>query len=320
MPEPGSGELRIRVLACGVAYADLMLREGLYPIKTGWPRVPGYDVVGEIEAVGPDCPAPWACGQRVAALTVLGSYARHRRLPHHWCIALPPQLDPLRAAAIGLNYLTALQMLRRAAMLEAGDSVLVHAAAGGVGSAVLDLAKLLQLRVLGTVSAGKMDYVRRHGGEPIDYRSEDVEARVRQLTGGAGVDAVLDSIGGAEIRRSYRLLKPTGSVISYGALTLADQGRLSIGGALAAVLNGPRYSALRLFQESRGVYGFNVQSWRDHRPRAYRQDFAQLFDWLEQGKIDPQIAEVLPLQRAEDAQRKLGSGKIIGKLLLDCTA
>jgi NADPH:quinone reductase-like Zn-dependent oxidoreductase len=318
---PGPGEVRVRMLAAGVAFADLMLREGLYPVDIPWPRVPGYDIVGEIEAVGPavpdaDVPDAFAIGARVAAITVWGSYARHRLLPAAWCVPVPAALDPHQAGALLLNHLTALQMIRRVAQLEAGDSLLVHSAAGGLGSAVLDLGRLLGIRVLGLASAAKHDYVRKLGGEPIDYRNEDVEARVRALTEGAGVHAVFDAVGGAGLRRSYRLVRPSGVVVSYGALSVACSGRFDLAGAVAAMLRTPSFSAMRLLRESKGVHGYNVQIWRDQRAASYRSDLAQILEWAAAGRLHPQVAEVLPLEQAARAHRLLGEGSMRGKLLL----
>lgn len=314
VPPPAPGQVRVRMLATGVAFADLMIREGAYPIKLPWPRTPGYDIVGEVEAAGDG--VELSPGTRVAALTVHGSYARHRLLDARECVPVPAQVDPAQAVALVLNYLTAWQMLHRVAHLGAGDTVFIHAASGGVGTAVLELARLEGIRVIGLASAAKHAQVRALGGEPVDYRSEDVEARVRELTGDRGVDAVLDAIGGAETRRSLRLVRPTGTVVCYGALSAASNGRVKPATALASLLRAPRMTPLRMLGEARGVAGYNVDIWRIHRHDCYEQDLAHLVQLLADGRLNPIIAERIPLAEAARAQTLLGEGRTQGKLVL----
>ena len=313
---PGPGEVRVRMLAAGVAFADLMIREGVYPIALPWPRTPGYDIVGEIEAVGPDVPEAFAVGTRVAALTVHGSYALHRLLPADQCVVVPAAVDPAQAVALVLNYLTAWQMLHRVARLEAGDTVLIHAAAGGVGTAVLELARLAGIRVIGLCSAAKHERVRALGGEPVDYRSEDVAARVQALTDGRGVAAVLDAVGGRESRRSWELLQPTGTLVCYGALRVASGGRVGLRSALPSLLRAPRFTPMRLLTDVKGAIGYNVDSWRVARPAAYREDLSHLVTLLADGALEPLVGARIPLAEAARAQRMLGSGDTEGKLLL----
>jgi NADPH:quinone reductase-like Zn-dependent oxidoreductase len=316
LDQPGPGEVRVRMLAAGVSYADLMIREGVYPIDLPWPRTPGYEIVAEIEATGPDVEPQLAVGTRVAALTVEGSYARHRILPAAWCVPLPGAVAPERAVALVLNYLTAYQMLRRVAQLEPGDSVVVHAAAGGVGTAVLELARLFELRVFGLCSKHKHEFVERLGGIPIDYRHEDVEARVRQLNGGKGVHAVLDAVGGHENARSFRMLRQTGRVVCYGWLALSPEGRRNVLATLRTLITMPRFSALSLYMQAKGVCGYHADRWRTQRPTLYRQDLAWLLERLAEGQLAPHIDEQLPLAAAARAQRKLGQGGSTGKLVL----
>jgi NADPH:quinone reductase-like Zn-dependent oxidoreductase len=316
VPAPGPGQIRVRMLAAGVAFADLMIREGVYPIELPWPRTPGYDIVGEIEAIGPGVPSELSVGSRVASLTVHGSYARHRLLSADQCVPVPDSVDPAQAVALVLNYLTAWQMLHRVARVQAGDTVFIHAASGGVGTAVLELARIAGIRIIGICSASKHDQVRALGGIPIDYRNEDVEARVRDLTEGRGVDAVLDSIGGAETKRSWRLVRPTGVVVCFGALSIASNGRLSLPSAVKAMLGSPRFTPLGLLTDVKGAIGYNVDHWRMNRPEAYREDLAHVVKLLADGQINPLIAERVPLAEARRGQELLGSGKTQGKVVL----
>lgn len=316
VPPPGDGELRIRMLAAGVAFAHLMIREGVYPIKLGWPRTPGYDIVGEIEAVGPGVDAALRPGMRVAALTVHGSYAEYRLLPAQQCVPVPDAVDPAQAVALVLNYLTAWQILFRVAHLSEGDTVLIHAAAGGVGTAVLELARRFGLHVIGLCSASKHERVRALGGTPIDYRQSNVAAEVATLTDGHGVDAVLDAVGGSETRRSWKMLAPTGTLVCYGALSVASEGRVRLRTVLPAVLGTARFSAMHLFSEVKDVAGYNVDVWRRHRPAAYRADLGELVRLLAEGALDPVIAERIPLAEATRAHQLLGAGRTEGKLVL----
>lgn len=315
IPQPGPGEVCVRMLAAGVAFADILVREGLYPLPLPWPRVPGYDVVGEIEAVGSNVASEFAVGTRVAALTVHGSYARHRLLPVAHCVPVSPQVDPAQAVALVLNYLTAYQMLHRVAALKRGDTVAVYAAAGGVGTAVLELAKLAGIRVIGLASPAKHALVRQLGGEPVDSRASDLETQVKRIAKD-GVEAVLDPVGGAETRRAFRLLKPTGMLVVYGALSVANKGRLDVLGALKSVVGGARFAALSLLTQGRGVVGYNVQTWRDNRPAAYREDLSHLMMLLAEGRLAPLVTERIPLEEAARAQSLLGEGRSTGKLVL----
>lgn len=316
VPSPGPGEVRVRMLAAGVAFADLMIREGVYPIDLPWPRTPGYDIVGEVEAVGPDVPEEIAVGTRVASLTVHGSYALHRILPVDQCVVVSQTMDPAQAVALVLNYLTAWQMLHRVAHLEAGDTVLIHGAAGGVGTAVLELARLADIHVIGLCSAAKHDRVRALGGEPVDYRREDVAERVNALTDGQGVMAVLDAVGGRETRRSWDLLQATGTLVCYGALSVASGGRVGLRSALPSLLRAPRFTPMRLLSDVKGAIGYNVDGWRTARPTAYREDLSRLVALLADGKLEPVIGARIPLADAAQAQRMLGSGETQGKLVL----
>lgn len=316
VPPPGEGEVRVRMLAAGVAFADLMIREGVYPIKLGWPRTPGYDIVGEIEAVGPGVGDALQPGMRVAALTVHGSYAEYRLLPAQQCVPVPDAVDPAQAVALVLNYLTAWQMLFRVAHLSEGDTVLIHAAAGGVGTAVLELGRRFGIRVIGLCSSAKHERVRALGGTPLDYRKNNVAAEVATLTDGRGVDAVLDAVGGSETRRSWKMLAPTGTLVCYGALSVASEGRVRLRKALPAMLGSARFSAMHLFTEVKGVAGYNVDVWRRHRPAAYREDLAELIRLLAEGALDPIIAERIALADAARAHQLLGAGRTEGKLVL----
>jgi NADPH:quinone reductase-like Zn-dependent oxidoreductase len=313
VPRPGPGEVVVRMQAAGVAYADVMMREGLYP-GVGLPVTPGYDVVGTVEAVGEGV-ADLAPGQAVAALTVFGSYARHVRVPAAHAVPIPDGLDPAEAVSLVLNYLTAFQMLHRSAHVSPGDSILVHGAAGGVGTAMLQLARLANVRAFGTASAGKHDLVRALGGIPIDYRTDDFVARVRAEAKG-GVEAAFDPIGGANWARSHAALAPTGTLVVFGAYDVLAGGRRDLIGAARMFLRTPRISPIRMLGDNKGVVPYTVTAWRDRRPGLYRQDLITLFTALADRRIAPVVAERVPLAEAARAHALLGGAKIAGKIVL----
>jgi len=312
LPLPAAQEIRLRVLATGVAVADILMREGVYPGVT-FPLTPGYDVVGIVDALGVGCDASTPLGSRVAALTVTGGYARYACVAQRHCVTVPEGPDDARAVATVLNYLTAYQMLHRCVDLAAGDSVLVHGAAGGVGTALLQLAALRGLHALGTASRGKHDRVRALGGDPIDYRTEDFVARARAV---GGVAAAFDPIGGAHVRRSFRALRPAGTVVTYGSSAVLRDGRLDIPRAALAFARAPRFAPLDLLAHAQGVVGYSIVAWRDARAAAYRADLTTLFGMLAEGRIDPIVDRQMPLGSAPEAHDLLGRAGAVGKIVL----
>src|SRR5215211_4836850 len=207
VPQPGSGEVRVRVLAAGVSFTDAQLRAGTYLGVPEPPFTPGYELVGVVEELGPGC-SRLKVADRIGALTVWGAYAERVCVPEVNAVEVPEDLDPAEVVSLVLPYMTAYQLLHRVAMAKSGETVLVHGAAGRMGTAVLELGALAGLRLYGTASARDRAVVERLGAVAIDYRNEDFLARVREMTGD-GVDVVLDGIGGALSLRSFRALRPS---------------------------------------------------------------------------------------------------------------
>ena len=310
---PGPGEARVAIEAAGVAFADIVMRTGLYPgVKA--PVTPGYDFVRRIEALGSGVEG-FAVGQRVAALTVTGSYATRRNIEARFLVAAPED-TPAEALVAGvLNGLTAWQMFHRVAGSAPGEWVLVHGAAGGVGGLLLDLARMAGVKAIGTASAGKKDEVEAKGGVHVDYRAEPVAPRALALSGG-GVVAAFDHVGGPHLKQaSLAALRDGGTAVLYGGYD-ATKGGKARPAALLKMLLADRLSALKLFSGSRGVVGYNVTSWRDARPEPYRQDLAKMLGLIGDGAIQPRIAKVLPLAEAGEAQALLQSAKLSGKIVL----
>lgn len=313
LPPPGPGEVRVAIEAAGVAFADIVMRTGLYPgVKA--PVTPGYDLVGRIEAVGPEV-AGFSVGQRVAALTVTGSYADRRNVPAQHLARAPESVAAETLVAGVLNGLTAFQMFHRLASIEPGEWILVHGAAGGVGGLLLELARLAGVRAIGTASSSKRGVVEAKGGIYLDYRSEPVAERARALSGG-GVVAAFDHIGGSHLKTaSIAALRAGGTAVLYGGYD-ATRGGKARPAAMLRMLLADRLSALKLFSTSQGVVGYNVTSWRDARPYAYRKDLAAVLDLIGRGRLKPEIAEVFALSEAAQAQSLLQSTAATGKIVL----
>lgn len=318
LPEPGNGEVRVKVAACGVAFADVLMREGLYPGVPKPPFAPGYDVVGTIDALGPSV-RELAVGQRVVALTKLGGYADYTCVPAASIVPAPDGVDDAEAVALVLNFLTAYQMIHRCARLRGGERVLIHGAGGGVGDALLQLGKLAGLQMYGTASKGKHDAIRTLGATPIDYRDEDFVGRIKELTID-GVDAVFDAVGGKQWKRSFDCLRVGGMLIGYGFSAATVKGRRALGKAAANYLGMPRFQLLALMDATRSVMGYNVTVMKAGRPDWYRQDLAELLALLAAKKIRPLIAERLPLADAARAHQLLDDAAVAGKLVLLCGA
>jgi NADPH2:quinone reductase len=262
-------------------------------------------------------------GQIVAALPIHGAYAEFVCLPQRSLVPVPPGLDPAEAVSLILNYITAYQMMHRSAKVSAGQRVLIHGAAGGVGTALLQLGRLAGLTMYGTCSSRGASTVSDLGGMPIDYQHQDFVAEIHRLTGD-GVDVVFDSIGGAHIWRSRQALRPGGRVVAYG-LT----GSLS-GGRLASGRSGGRhpYRAIAIFgwyiacgwvlPGRRRVVPYSIQTLMRLKPAWFREDLIALFELLRQEKVKPLIAQRFPLAEARRAQELLGKGGVTGKFVLVC--
>jgi NADPH:quinone reductase-like Zn-dependent oxidoreductase len=314
-PEPGPGEIRIRVKAAGVNFADVLARMGLYPDAPKPPMVVGYEVSGHVDANGPG-PVRFEKGRAVLALTPFRGYADTVVVPSDLAFPVPPTLTHNEAAAIPVNYLTAFVALYRMANVKAGETVLVHGAGGGVGIAATQLARLRRAAIIGTASASKHNALRSFGVDhAIDYRSADVAKEVARITGGRGVDVVLDPIGGDSFARSYRMLAPLGRLIVYGVSDMVGGDRRSLWRLLRSLWNMPKFGPLRLMNENRGVFGLNLgHLWTERKLLAGTMD--SLLADFGSGRLKPVVSKTFPLDRAPDAHRFLQSRANIGKVIL----
>ena len=333
-PRPGRGEVRVRVLAAGVSYTDAMLRVGSYLGVPKPPFTPGYELVGVVEELGPGC-TELHVGDRIGALTVWGADAERVCVLEANAVEVPEDVDPAQILNLIFTYMTAYQLLHRTAKVKSGETVLVHGAAGRVGTAVLELGALAGLRMYGTCSERDVVAVERLGAVAIDYRNEDFLARVRELTR-EGVDVVLDGFGGALSLRSFRALRPGGRLVVFGHSDTVAHGHRSWRGwikwyAATAVVSlwgrlSPRRRVLiyRVQKLRIGHQWLPVSTRRQALPVGggprdpdwFREDFCALLELLREGKIHPAVAERLPLSDARRAHELLESSADKGKLVL----
>jgi NADPH:quinone reductase-like Zn-dependent oxidoreductase len=315
-PVPGPGEVRIRVRACGLNFAEVMARQGLYPDAPKPPCVLGYEAAGEVDAVGPGVDGP-GVGTRVVALTRFGGHADVVCVPVAQVLPLPDGMDFNVAAAIPVTYLTAYHMLFRVANLQPGAKVLIHMAAGGVGIAALQLCSTVpDVETFGTASSGKHDILREEGCDhPIDYRSTDYAERVRELTGGAGVDVILDALGGKDWSIGMRLLRPVGHLVAYGFANITGGERRSLLRMVGQGVQIPRFTPLGLMDANRSISGVNIgHLWNE--VELLRGELAAVLELWRKGTVRPRIDSVHPFTAAADAHARITQRRNVGKVIL----
>jgi NADPH:quinone reductase-like Zn-dependent oxidoreductase len=333
-PRPGRGEVRVRVLAAGVSFTDAQLRAGTYLGVPKPPFTPGYELVGVVDELGPGC-SRLREGDRVGALTVWGAYAERVCVPEANAVEVPEDLDAAEVVSLVLTYMTAYQLVHRMAMAKSEEAVLVHGAAGRVGTAVLELGALAGLRLYGTASARDRAAVERLGAVAIDYRNEDFLARLRDLPG-KGVDVALDGLGGAVSLRSFRALRPGGRLVVFGHYSTLAHGRKSWRGWIEWYAATATVALWGLLSPRRRVLAYRIQKLRDRHqwlpvgggpqalpvgggprdPDWFREDFHALLELLRADKIHPVVAERLPLSDARRAHELLERSAARGKLVL----
>jgi NADPH:quinone reductase-like Zn-dependent oxidoreductase len=321
-PEPKDGEVRVRVLAAGVSLPDIMAREGVHPETPPVPFTPGWDLVGVVDRIGGGV-SGIEPGQTVAALPIHGAYAEFVCLPQRELVPVPSGLDAAEAVSLVLNYITAYQMLHRSAKVRPGQRALIHGAAGGVGTALLQLGRLVGLEMYGTCSTRSAPAVADLGGIPIDYQGPDFVKEIHRLTR-EGVDAVFDPIGGRHLWHSRGALRPGGRVVGYGlrsslrgeGLASGRPGRRQRFGGTA--LFGLYIAGGWILPGRKRVVPYSIQTLKRLKPDFFRQDLVALLDLLQQKKIKPLIAQRFPLPEARHAQELLGKGGVTGKIVLVC--
>jgi len=316
-PDPAveSGAVRIRVEAAGVNFADVLARIGLYPDAPPPPCVLGYEVAGVVDAVGPEV-AGLRAGDRVLAITRFGGYSSVVVVPTAQAVPLPASLTAAKAAAIPVNYMTAWLMLIRCGNLQPGEQVLVHAAAGGVGQAAVQICRWRGATVIGTASAAKHERLRESGvAHCIDYHRQDVLTEVRRLTGGRGVDIVLDAVGGRSFGDSYRCLAPLGRLMVFGMSSFATGKKRRLLAVVRGLLATPRFHPLSLINKNRGVFGLNIgHLWSESA--LLRGMLDEIVGLAAAGTFDPVVDRAFPLAEVAGAHAYLQEHRNFGKVVL----
>jgi NADPH2:quinone reductase len=314
LPNPGPGEVRLKILAAGVSYPDVMMRQGIHPEARRLPFTPGWDVVGTVDMLGEGVEA-MPLGATCAAMPIVGGYAEYLCLPATELVRVPPNLDPAEGVCLILNYVTAYQMLHRSAQAKPGESALIHGAAGGVGTALLQLARMHGILSYGTASTGKLRTVESLGGHAIDYKRSDFLKEIRNTPGG-GVDIVFDGIGGWNLLRSWRALTVGGRLVAYGLLSSFTSGKRDLKRLLVSAAGWAASYTLSLLSRRKRLFIYSIQMLQRRKPDWFRQDLTTLFDLLERGELKPLIDRKLALEQADLAHELLAKGDTVGKIVI----
>lgn len=320
-PEPslGPGEVRIEVRAAGINFADLMARAGIYPDAPPPPTVVGYEVAGVVESVGEGVDA-YAPGDRVLAGTRFGGYAELVSVPAEAVLPLADELSFEQGAAIPVSYMTAYAGAVLMGGLRKGERFLIHAAAGGVGIAALQIASHVGAEVFGTASHSKHEAIREHGcRHPIDYHSADFREEVMRITGGEGVDVIMDAIGPSSFRRSYRCLRSGGRLVMFGLAEVQTGERRDIpalvkGLARMPLATIPWWKSLALMNENKSIAGLNMLKWWDRE--GLDRVIGPVGELMAAGAVRPVVAESFPFDQAGAAHSFLAERRNVGKVVL----
>ena len=318
-PPVGPGEVRVAVRAAGINFADLMARAGVYPDAPAPPCVVGYEVAGEVESVGEGVESV-AVGDRVIAGTRFGGYAELVSVPVEQVLPLPEELSFEQGAAFPVNYGTAYAALVIMGGLKPDERVLIHAAAGGVGIAATQLARGIGTEIFGTASAAKHDAIRAQGVDhAIDYRDVDFADEAMRITGGTGLDLIIDALGPTSFRKDYRILRPGGRLVMYGLSEVQTGERRDVPAVLRGLIRMPLatmpwWRSLGVMKENKGVFGLNMLKWWDDE--GLDRVLEPLAAGLEAGEFAPVVAEAFPFERAPDAHRFIGERRNVGKVVL----
>jgi NADPH:quinone reductase-like Zn-dependent oxidoreductase len=326
--QPKAGEVLVRVRVAGVNFADLLQRMGIYPAGPKPPFVPGGEVAGVIERFGDGAGAVYGegdaaaeavqlrVGDAVVALLPFGGYAEWVVAPAQQVYRIPAGMSFEDAAAIPVNYLTAYHSMFGVGNLEAGDRILIHNAAGGVGIAAVQLAKQKGLVIFGTAGPAKQEFLRKlHVDHPIDYERSNIVEAVRKFAPD-GIEMVMDAVGGKSFADSYKCLGPTGRLVVYGFSAAAgNDGRRHWLRGLAALLQTPRFHPLKLLRDNISVCGVNLGLLQTH-PAVMRRELEEIFRMYAAGEIKPVIAKKFLLDQGAEAHQFIHDRKNIGKVLL----
>jgi len=314
IPTPDAREVCIKVNYFGLNFADVVARRGLYPDAPKNPAVLGYDVTGTIHSVGAEV-TEFKVGDKVAALTRFGGYAEYACTMVEGVVKIPKGYDEAKATALATQACTAYYCAEECVTLNTGDNVLVQAAAGGVGSILVQIARHHGCTVFGTASTSKQKILESNGVHyPIDYTKQDFKDEITKILGGDNLDFVFDSIGGSVFKKGYKLLQPGGTMVTFGAAAqVAGNNKFK---ALAVVFGFGIFSPIQLLMSSKSLVAVNMLRIADYKPALFKKIFSGVMNYAEQGVIDPTVAKVYPADQIAEAHSHLESRNSIGKLVM----
>jgi NADPH:quinone reductase-like Zn-dependent oxidoreductase len=315
MPTLDKNEVLIKVHTFGLNFADVVARRGLYPDAPKNPAVLGYDVAGTVHALG-SAVQDLKIGQRVTALTRFGGYAEYAKTMREGVTPIPDSIDFATATALATQGCTAYYCAYESVKLHEGDKVLIHAAAGGVGSLLVQMAKREKCIVYGTASSGKMDYLKSIGVDvPIDYTKEDFSVFLKNK--GVKIDVAFDSLGGRTFKNSVKSLNAGGRIVTFGAAEQIQGNNTNKIGALMAVLRFGIFSPIQLLMKSSAIIGVNMLRIADNRPKVFGLCLEAVVDMAEKGIIQPTISKVFKVQDIAKGHDYLESRQSIGKVVIE---
>uniref|UniRef100_A0A8B9C7Q6 Vesicle amine transport 1 n=1 Tax=Anser brachyrhynchus TaxID=132585 RepID=A0A8B9C7Q6_9AVES len=312
---PRPGEVSVRVRACGLNFADLLARQGLYDRLPPPPVCPGMECAGTVCALG-DGVSERQVGDKVMVLARSGLWQEVVNVPAGQTFPMPEGMSFEEAAALLVNYITAYMILFDFGNLRPNQSVLIHMAAGGVGTAAIQLCKTVEnVTIFGTASASKHDTLKESGvAHPIDYRTMDYAEEVRKISP-KGVDIVLDPLGGSDTSKAFHLLKPMGKLITYGVANLLTGQKKNLMAMAKTWWNQFSINALQLLHQNKAVCGYHL-GYMDEEYELIGGVVAKLISLYNQGKIKPKIDSVWPFDQVADAMRQMQEKKNVGKVIL----
>ena len=313
MPEPGFGEVLVRVLRSGVAFTDVMIRKGMYPELKGKPPLTlGYDMVGVVEKLGAGVETLTE-GDLVADMTVVGGHAQYLCRKEESLVPVPEGVDPTEAAALVLPYVTAYQMFNWLATVEKDGEILIHGAAGAVGRALLEMGRIFTARMFATDHRRNFDLIKEYGAVPIDYEDQDFVEVIASQTEN-GVAAVFDAVGLDNFKRSFKCLKPGGTLVAYGFY----ENVMGAGHKLDPLQGFLTVKLWHLLPNKRKSYFYSIGGFRKKSPDLFKQDLTILFHLLKAGKLKPLIDSVIPMSEVATAHRRIEAGEAQGKIVVKC--
>jgi NADPH2:quinone reductase len=312
VPIPKAGEIQIRVEGFGLNFADVLARRGLYPDAPPMPCVLGYDVVGEVTEIAPDV-TQFKPGDRVTAMTHFGGYAEYAVAPSLLSAPISDKMPAGEATALTVQYCTAYFAAAESVNLYPGDKVLIHAAAGGVGTALLQFCKYKKCEIFATAgSDAKLDMLKKAGADHvINYGKEDFSERIKEITGRKGIQVIFDSIGGKTTRKGFRLLTPGGNLVIYGAASFSGK---NIFGKINNLLAFGFFHPLNIMASSKTITGINMLKIALHKPAAFKRCLDNVVKLYDEGVFKPLVGGVFPASEIGKAhellEKRLTSGKI----------